>query len=84
MKFITLNRQYTLRSCYNENFGVYDSEVLKPRPITINPEYIISMAEIFDNGEFDNTQINVVGSTYHVLHRIDEIIEMINVTKEDN
>lgn len=82
MKFITLNRQYTLKSCYNEEFSMYDREILKPRPITINPEYIISMAEVFDDDKFDNTQINVVGNTYHVLHSIDEIIEMINKTEE--
>lgn len=78
MIFITLNRPdvYTNRPIGNGNI---ERGLVTQLPVTINPEYIVSMTEHFNiSKEFDFTEINLSNSTwYHVTSRIEEIIEMI-------
>lgn len=70
MTFITLNRPdiYTI-----------EQRIIKQKPVTINPEYIASMVEHFDDDkEFKSTELYLSnGILYHVTSRIEEIVEII-------
>lgn len=78
MTFITLNRP----DVYN-NMPITSNSikrtVIKQKPVTINPEYIASMVEHFDDDkEFESTELYLSnGILYNVTSRIEEIIEMI-------
>lgn len=78
MIFITLNRPdvYTNRPIRNGNI---ERGLVTQLPVTINPEYIVSMVEHFNiSKEFDFTELYLSDSTYyHVTSRIDEIVAMI-------
>ena len=78
MTFITLKRPdvYTSRPIGNGNI---ERGLIKQKPVTINPEYIASMVEHFDNDiKFEYTELYLSnGIFYHVTSRIEEIVEMI-------
>ena len=82
MTFITLNRPDVYIDKPIEN-GNIERRLIKQRPVTINPEYIVSMIERFDSDEkFESTELYLSnGVWYNVTSRIEEIVEMIK--KED-
>lgn len=85
MIFITLERP----DVYNDVAITKNSvkrSVIKQKPITINPDYIVSMLECFNSSkEFESTELYLSnGVWYHVTSRIEEIVEMINGGKESS
>ena len=85
MTFITLERPDIITSSYDNGQKYVDFHT-KQKPVTINPDYIVSMLECFDsNKEFESTELYLSnGVWYHVTSRIEEIIEMINRGKENS
>jgi len=85
MTLITLNRPdvYTVRPL--ANVSKVERGFIKQKPVTINPEYIASMVEHFDDDkEFESTELYLSnGILYHVTSRIEEIIEMISCADND-
>ena len=79
MTFITLERPdvYTNRPIGNGNI---ERGVVTQKPVTINPECIVSMIECFNSSkEFESTELYLSNGTwYHVTPRIEEIVKRIN------
>lgn len=78
MKFITLNRPDVYTSTPIGN-GKIERGLVKQKPVTINPKFIVSMVERFDSSKnFESTELYLSnGILYHVTSRIEEIVEMI-------
>lgn len=85
MKFITLNRPDIITSSYDNGQKYVDFHT-KQKPVTINPEYIVSMVEKFDSSkEFESTELYLSnGIWYDVTSRIEDIVKRINGTNSSS
>lgn len=84
MKFITLNRPDVYTSTPIGK-GKIERGLIKQKPVTINPEYIVSMVERFDSSKkFESTELYLSnGVWYNVTSRIEEIVDMIKEESND-